>query len=211
MKRARLILCTVLAFGAIAHADTSKSDTPINPEKASEQALEAAADRLAAQVADTSDEATTPVAKAVSAPAKTVKSLPESEIPVLQSKAAKEHSVSSIWYRFIGSLAFISIIGGTLIFVVKRWSKVKNVGGKTSKIDLVHQFHLGPKKSLALVRVAGEHILVGVTEQNINMIKSIAFIDDEVEGDLPQDFNNFLEDEFTVEPARTAIDRTRIV
>jgi flagellar protein FliO/FliZ len=51
------------------------------------------------------------------------------------------------------------------------------------------QHYLGPKKSLAIIRVAGESILIGVTDTNINMIKSLALLDDEVPEEIHS--NNF--------------------
>ena len=55
------------------------------------------------------------------------------------------------------------------------------------------QHYLGPKKSLAVVRVAGESILVGITDNNINMIKSLALLDEEIPDVTPNDFNQLIE------------------
>jgi flagellar protein FliO/FliZ len=92
-----------------------------------------------------------------------------------------------------------------MIYAAKRWSREKDKGGQKARIEILHQFHMGPKKSLALIRVAGEAILVGITDQNINMLKTITLIDDELEDIMGKDFNHFLEDEFSVEDVRKAI------
>jgi flagellar protein FliO/FliZ len=52
----------------------------------------------------------------------------------------------------------------------------------------VSQQSLGAKKSLAVIRVAGEDILIGITDYNISMIKSLSFLDDEVEEKVPDHF-----------------------
>ncbi len=60
------------------------------------------------------------------------------------------------------------------------------------QIKVLSQHYLGPKKSLAIVHVAGESILIGVTDQNISMIKSLSLIDDEVPANLPNTFGQTL-------------------
>ena len=41
---------------------------------------------------------------------------------------------------------------------------------------------------MAIIRVAGESILIGVTDSHISMIKSLSLIDDEVPSEVPQKF-----------------------
>ena len=50
------------------------------------------------------------------------------------------------------------------------------------KIKMITQFHLGPKKTLAVVRVAGESLLLGITESQIQLIKTLSLLDE----DLPE-------------------------
>jgi flagellar protein FliO/FliZ len=45
-----------------------------------------------------------------------------------------------------------------------------------------------------IVQVAGETLLLGVTDHNITMLKTLALIDDEVPAELPQKFNHTMED-----------------
>jgi hypothetical protein len=52
--------------------------------------------------------------------------------------------------------------------------------------------------------------LIGVTDNNINMLKSVALIDDEVPPE-EQDFNGFLEEDFTMEQLTAQKSRTRTV
>lgn len=139
-----------------------------------------------------------------------IKPLSEDQIPVFRNEKSAKSSASSNWYRVIGSLIFVLAVTGVMVVVVKKSAKTKNVASKKAKIEILHQHFLGPKKSVALIQVAGEAILIGVTDQNINMIKPVALIDDELVGEQ-QDFNGFLEDEFTLEQLTAQKSRTRTV
>jgi flagellar protein FliO/FliZ len=102
-------------------------------------------------------------------------------------------------------LAVIAITAALGLYASKRWARQKDKGGQKARIEMMHQYHLGPRKSLALIRVSGEAMLVGVTDHNINMIKAVTLIDDELEDVMGKDFNNFLEDEFSIEDVRGAL------
>lgn len=129
----------------------------------------------------------------------------ESDIPVTFAAKPTEASHGNIAWRLIASVALIAVVGGACMFASRRWSKGKDKGGKQARIEILHQLHMGPRKSIALVRVSGETMLVGITDHNINMLKPVTLIDDELEGVLSKDFNNFLEDEFSVEDVRSAL------
>lgn len=138
------------------------------------------------------------------------KNVPEDQIPVLKNVKSAQSSPSGNWFRLIGSAIFVLAVTGGLIVVVKKSSKAKSIGGKKAKIEVLHQHFLGPKKSVALIQVAGEAILIGVTDNSINMIKSVALIDDEVPPEQ-QDFNGFLEEDFTMEQLTAQKSRTRTI
>ena len=114
---------------------------------------------------------------------------PESEVPVFASVKKEKESSSSAYVRVLVSLFLVIAIGFGLTMFGRWWSKRHRPNELNAKMQLVSQFHLGPKKQLSIVRVAGEYILLGVTDQNINMIKSLSFIDDEVPADTPQTFS----------------------
>jgi flagellar protein FliO/FliZ len=125
----------------------------------------------------------------------------ESEIPVLtktdnQSKKAKD-PIS----RLFMSLGVVVAIAGVLILGARAWAKRRS-GLKTHhQIKVLTQFSLGPKKGLAIIRVAGESILIGITDHNISMIKSLALLDDDLPMDVPQGFANELEEQVRTEEA----------
>lgn len=121
---------------------------------------------------------------------------PESEIPVFADKAEVKKAGGSSLERLMISLVVVCAILGGALFGLKRWAarRGKNVPSPT-KISVLTQHHLGPKKSLAIIQVAGEAILIGITDQNISMLKTLALIDDEVPGVVPKNFSDELDNE----------------
>lgn len=164
-------------------------------DKAGDEAMERAAETLIREGAKLED-----VAQAKPAPS-------EDETPVTFSEPTPVKSGGSIIWRLLISVVVIAAAGVGLTYASRRWGRRADSGGTKSRIELMHQFHLGPRKSLALIRVAGETMLVGVTDQNINMLKSITLIDDDMAAALNQDFNGFLEDEFSVADVSSVRDR----
>lgn len=205
-----LLLASTAAFAA---TDASGVEDVLKAKATgvSEEQLDETAAKMMAEEAPAKPSAEAQAKATVATTTKTesaAKPLAEDQIPVLKSEKASKQTAGSNWFRLIGSAAFVLLVTGVMIFVVKKSAKQKNVGGKKAKIEMIHQHFLGPKKSVALIQVAGEAILIGVTDHNINMIKPVALIDDELEGQ-PQDFNGFLEDDFTVEQLTAQKSRTR--
>lgn len=116
----------------------------------------------------------------------------ESEIPVLATKTAdnieKKTASSS---KIIVSLGLVLGLLFGFSFFIKKFLK-KSPSKKNSQIKILTQHYLGPKKSLAIIRVAGESMLVGITDQNINLIKTLALLDEEIPQDTPKDFSKSL-------------------
>lgn len=82
---------------------------------------------------------------------------------------------------------------------LKRWSKRGPSTHDLHKIKVLTQHYLGPKKSLVIIRVAGETMMIGVTENNISMIKSLSLLDEEIPDHVPQDFAGSLDEELRQE------------
>lgn len=175
-------------------------------------ALKAAAQGLTT-VDATSDEALIQAAEKMIAEPQidrtTVAPLPENQIPIVMKPVANSTvaPTSDTTWRLVASLAFVLVVGGGVFYATRRWRRAPDKGGQNARIEMMHQFHVGPRRSIALIRVAGETMLVGITDHNINMLKSVALIDDELEDVLGKkpDFNGFLEDEFSIEDVRTAL------
>lgn len=103
----------------------------------------------------------------------------ETEIPLSLETQKKVASSESTYFRIIMVVAILgTLICGTWIFVRK--NKFQNIKRNKNEIKILAQHYLGPKKSIAVVRVAGESILVGITDAHINMIKTLSLMDDEL-------------------------------
>lgn len=113
------------------------------------------------------------------------KSTPESEIPLKLEKATTGQENTSQAGKLFLTLFVLVGMGGAGLYLARKYAFSNKINKSNMQIKVLTQHHLGAKKSLAIIRVAGESILIGVTDQNISMIKSLALIDDEVPAELP--------------------------
>lgn len=174
-------------------------------DKMSDEAIVQAAEKLiggaeASPAAQSAQSAGPTAPSAVTAAAK-----PESEIPVVLPSRVPATEAGSAFWRVVASLALVSAVGAGIYIFSRRWSRSRDQGGNKARIEVMHQLHLGPRKSVCLIRVSGEAVLIGVTDHNVSLIKPVTLIDDEMEHAAAKDFNNFLEDEFSVHDVRSAL------
>lgn len=83
-----------------------------------------------------------------------------------------------IYGSFIKMLIVLVILIALLLvvlYVVKKflWKKIGK-GGQEDGIRVITSAYVGPKKSIALVEVAGERIVVGITSDNISMLTKVS-------------------------------------
>ncbi len=123
----------------------------------------------------------------------------ENEIPLnLENKKALAGNENGV-FKFV---LFFSILGtlltGIWIFIKK--FNHKNISRNQNEIKILAQHYLGPKRSVAVIRVAGESLLIGVTDHNVNLIKALSILDEELPEVTPKEFNKLLteEDEFSI-------------
>lgn len=106
--------------------------------------------------------------------------LKEADIPVLTKVEGKKAEVQSPFARIAISLIVMAALFFGLVKFTKFWQKKTGIAKDDgNKIRVLNQHFLGPRKSLAIIRVAGETILIGVTDQNISHIKSLSLLEDE--------------------------------
>lgn len=120
---------------------------------------------------------------------KTKASLKESEIPLNLGSSKKAADAESSIFRLLFSVSILGILGCGAFFLIRRKAIPGQMKHQT-QIKVLQQHYLGPKKSLAIVRVAGESILVGITDHNISHIKTLSLLDDELPQEVPNDFGN---------------------
>lgn len=151
-----------------------------------------------AATATVTEAATAPAATPVEAqiavtPAPEAKAkLPENEIPLNLDAAKKTAEAGSSATKALVSMMIIGVLLAVTYFGIRRYKTSNTINKSNTKIKVISQHYLGPKKSLAIIHVAGESMLVGITDHNISMIKSLSLIDDEVPEVLPNTFGQTL-------------------
>lgn len=120
--------------------------------------------------------------------------LSEAEIPVLATVKDTKRAAGGDYGRLIITLGVLTVLLGGASFAVRRWAGKKTNKKENTRIQVLTQHHLGPKKSVAILQVAGESILVGITDHNISMLKTLSLIDDEVPASVPRNFDRALDD-----------------
>lgn len=119
--------------------------------------------------------------------------LTEEQIPV-QAVAKKNQVVveSAPLQRAVSVIGvMIALVLGGFV-AVKRYAQKGNKKSAGMEIKFLTQHYLGPKKSLAVIRIAGESILIGMTEHNISHIKTLSLLDEDLPQDVAKDFDQEL-------------------
>jgi flagellar protein FliO/FliZ len=117
----------------------------------------------------------------------------EAKIPILTEKKVKTKKGSSnLWLRVMISLVVVMGLFVGLALAAKRWVKKSATTNGNQNIKILTQHYIGPKKSLAIIRVAGESILIGVTDHNISLIKTLSLLDEELPEISSNDFSKSL-------------------
>jgi flagellar biosynthetic protein FliO len=99
-----------------------------------------------------------------------------------------ESVLPSITRLGLSLLAIVVIIYAT-VFLMKKLSGNKIGRGRT--IQIIEQTYLAPKKSVCLLKLADRVVLVGITENNINMLTEL-----DCES-MPADYLNKLKEQQT--------------
>jgi flagellar protein FliO/FliZ len=120
--------------------------------------------------------------------------MPENEIPVLTSTKSAKKAEGGMMERVMITLGVLAVALGAAVFGLKRWATKSGAKNQNTKIKVLTQHMMGPKKSLAIVQVAGETILIGVTDHNISMLKTLSLLDEEIPEEVPRNFGTRLAD-----------------
>lgn len=131
--------------------------------------------------APSTDFEATPIVESVQTAAKA-----ENEIPVLEPKTAAKTTEGSLRDLMLAA----ALLGGfgLLVWLGLNKYRIRNVKASQFQMKVLATHHLGPKKSLMVVRVAGESVLIGVTDHNINMLKSLSLLDEDIPEEAPTSF-----------------------
>lgn len=183
--------------GASAIVKNAPQELNASPEAAQidEVGIEAELSALSKQKVNTAvAEKTIPASEAKSASADTAaKPAKEEEIPVLSNTSEKKVKASGVsGLRLSLGLAVVALFLFGMWVAAQRWLNKKGIKNAHTNIRVMTQHHLGPKKSLAIITVAGESILIGITDHNISLIKTLSLLDEELPQEMPQNFSQSL-------------------
>lgn len=86
------------------------------------------------------------------------------------------------------------IVGfGSLFFILSYlWKRKFQTTVDHKKMRIITQFYLGSKKKLIILRVAGEYLLLGVTDHNISLIKTLSLLDEDSSLEPEENFSENL-------------------
>lgn len=120
----------------------------------------------------------------------------EKDIPLdLDSSGDNQSKATQSQYgRIFGAVGAILFFGLILLGWILRKGVNGSLRSEMKNIKILAKKNLGGKKDLMIVRVAGESILLGVTDHNINLIKPLSLMDDELPPGEVQSFSEQIEE-----------------
>ncbi len=116
----------------------------------------------------------------------------EKDISVNLDSTKKTDTDSNSIFKFILTVSMLGVIAAGGYFLIQKKTRTSGAQKQVTQIKVLSQHYLGPKKSLAIVRVAGESVLIGITDQNISMIKSLSLLDEDIPEETPNAFSPVL-------------------
>lgn len=111
----------------------------------------------------------------------------ESEIPVQLKEAKEAAAPANMATRIWLGIAMIAGTGALSYLVLRKYRRDRQITDQF-QMKVLAQHPLGPKKNLAVIRVAGESILIGVTDHHISLIKSLSLLDEDMAEEVPTNF-----------------------
>lgn len=119
----------------------------------------------------------------------------EQDIPVILESKKESRSEVNPWSKMLMALVIVSGLALAAWISVRRYRFSNKAKNPATQMKILAQHHLGPKKSLAIVRVAGESMLVGITDHHISLIKSLALLDEDIPQESPDEFQGLLSEQ----------------
>mgnify|MGYP002628984732 CR=1 FL=1 len=71
-------------------------------------------------------------------------------------------------FRVAGSMVVILLLLGAMYWILRKLKEKQIRFGKSPNIEIVETLNLGTRQKIALIRVDGQRILIGVTTQQIS-------------------------------------------
>ncbi|HAL44835.1 MAG: hypothetical protein A2Y12_07955 [Planctomycetes bacterium GWF2_42_9] len=98
--------------------------------------------------------------------------------PTLAVGSNNNGNIGDLFYKMIFMVLAVVFLGAGVVYVSKKLLPKLNLPGK--RIQLTETIHLGPRKSLHLVKIGNKTLLLGSTNDNIT---SLADVSDEIDFD----------------------------
>lgn len=102
----------------------------------------------------------------------------ENSPSLITKKNASGLNTKQAFFRMILSLVLLLGLGGGFIFCLNWWKRKYHSTTQHKQIHITSQFYLDSKKRLMIVQVAGEHLLLSITDQNISLIKPLSLLEE---------------------------------
>lgn len=140
-------------------------------------------------------------------------------LPKIPVEAATQSEFGARYFMGLSIVAIFLVVG---ILIARRLNRLSPRKFSPVKMKVLNQLPLGAKKHLAVIDVAGEQILIGVTDHHISMLKNLSLLDEDMavpggnsfkeiangissNDGLDQKFKDYTEDEFTISKAKNLI------
>lgn len=177
IRTARLATAAALALTLLVAAPLAGAATSSAPEKPavdSATAAEAASDAAAEKEAKKAADRRAASSKFEQEPLDR-KDFESGDGQASKGSASQPSKGGSVGRMFFGLLVVLGVIFG-VNFLLKRWgqSRLQGASGTAGVIDVVATTPLAAGRSLHLVRVGGELVLIGATEQSITQLGAVS-------------------------------------
>jgi len=77
-----------------------------------------------------------------------------------------------LFFKMMFSVLVVVVLGVTTIYIIKKFlPRITNLPGKA--IRIIETAHLGPRKTVHLLKVGNQRLLIGSTSENITMLADV--------------------------------------
>ncbi|HIJ77734.1 MAG: flagellar biosynthetic protein FliO [Desulfobulbaceae bacterium] len=82
-------------------------------------------------------------------------------------------SMTDAIFKTLGSLAIVVGLMLLLLYFIRKAGLTETGNRQTGLIKIIQSKLVGPKKQVSILKIGEEYIVVGITEQNINLLTKI--------------------------------------
>lgn len=86
--------------------------------------------------------------------------------------SANRLNTRELFFKMMLSILLVVVLGAAAVYVLKKFgARITNLPGK--RIRIIETAHLGPRKTVHLLKVGNQHFLVGSTSESITKLAEI--------------------------------------